>query len=281
MRLGAVCVAAAIGVSLACGTTLAAQPSASQPVSFAELEVKAREACRGDVSIASDAMRLADMDGDGKTDVLFNWASVTCASSGVQSRGAGFCGMHNCSIDIYLSSQYRPGGWPIPILNHQEVAPQVLSTGPKARLRTAYQGGSCEFAKVCGREWVWNGSKFESRELTSAEQRQSSTVEEPIAITKANLTGRWVDTQDGCATDAVLSFAADGSYASYEQNGDWRLLGKRIAVVVRETYVLGDADSIRQVRDPKAVVFDVVSLTPTHMTLRSGAGRTDRYRRCG
>lgn len=220
------------------------------------------------------------MDGDGQADVLFNWARVNCATPVGATGGAGFCGMHNCSIDIYLSSQHRPGDWPKPILNHREIAPQILSIQQGAVLRTSYQGGSCEFAKVCKREWRWNGSKFVSRELGAGDEPVAPPVDTALEVTRANLAGSWVGAGDGCATDAVLILGADGGYAGYEQNGDWRLLGNRIAIMVRETYVLGDAGSTRKVRDPKPVVFEVVSLTSAGLSLRRDSGQVDAYRRC-
>ncbi len=270
---------ASLGMLIAAPAT--AQSGQTRPISAVALQAKADEACRSKATLAPGAIRIADLDGDGRTDVLFNWARVSCATPVGAAGGAGFCGMHNCSIDIYLSSQYRPGDWPKPILNHREASPQILSVQPRAVLRTSYQGGSCEFAKVCQREWRWNGSKFVSRELTAADISNAPPVGSALEVTRANVAGVWVGAEDGCATDAVLTLNADGGYVGYEQNGDWRMLGKRIMIMVRETYVLGDAGSTRQVRDPQPVVFEVVALNATRMSLRRSTGEVDEYRRCG
>lgn len=253
-----------------------AQPITAGPISQAELMTKARDACKSEPTFASDTFLRADMDGDGKTDVLFNWAGVTCANppSALARKGAGNCGMHNCSVDVYLSSQYKPGGWPKPILNHMEIAPEILPAGTSAILRTSYQGGSCKFAEVCQREWRWNGAKFISEEVTA------SAASGAAPITQANLIGNWVDAADGCATDLSLSLRADGSYGSFEETGDWRLIGDRIAIVVRETFVMGDAGSERAVSDPKPVMLSVVSLTPNAMTVRRANGQETRFKRC-
>ncbi|WP_299297159.1 hypothetical protein [uncultured Erythrobacter sp.] len=258
-----------------------AQSVQPRPISDAALQTKADEACRSKATLASGAIRVADLDGDGQADVLFNWARVTCAKPVGAAGGAGFCGMHNCSVDIYLSSQYNPGDWPKPILNHREASLQILSVQPRALVRISYQGGSCEFAKVCRREWRWDGSKFVSRDLGAGDEPGPPPITATLEVTKANVAGNWVGAADGCATDAVLMLGADGSYAGYEQNGDWRLLGNRIAIMVRETYVLGDAGSTRQVRDPQPVVLTVKSLSSDRMSLQQSSGKVEDYRRCG
>ncbi|MEM7689842.1 MAG: hypothetical protein AAF291_12540 [Pseudomonadota bacterium] len=258
-----------------------AQSSGPPPISVSELQVKARAACRSAPTFGPGAVQRADMDGDGRTDVLFNWAEVTCtAGSAMQRKGAGFCGMHNCSVDVYLSSQYKPGGWPKPILNHQEIAPRLIQSGEKSVLRTAYQGGSCTFAKVCQREWSWNGAKLVSREIDGPLGADVAGEEPALAITRQAITGQWVEAPDGCATDAVLNFEPNGDYASYEQIGDWRLLGNRIAVVVRETFVLGEAGSRQRVTNPTARMLEVLSVSPSSLKLRGVNGSVTDLRRC-
>lgn len=269
------------GLIAATPHTVKAQSSGPPPISASELKAKAREACRSAPIFGPDAVQRADMDGDGRTDVLFNWAEVTCSGgSAMQRKGAGFCGMHNCSVDVYLSSQYKPGGWPKPILNHQEIAPRVVQSGELSVLRTAYQGGSCTFAKVCQREWSWNGSKLVSREIEASFTATAAADEPALAVTRQAIVGQWVEAPDGCATDAVLVFEANGDYASYEQTGDWRLLGKRIAVVVRETFILGEAGSRKRVTSPTARMLEVVSVRPSSLQLRGSNGKVTDLRRC-
>lgn len=255
-----------------------AQASSAAPITPSQLEVKAREACGASVTLSPDAILRADLDNDGREDVLFNWRNVDCqSSSALMSLGAGNCGMHNCGIDIYLSSQYRPGGWPKSILNHMEVPPSIV----RGKLRTATQGGSCKFAQVCNWEWSWDGKKLVSRPLKTSEETAQQAASQPIAITIENLIGIWAQDGDKCATDFVLAFKKDGQYASYEENGDWRLLGERIAVVVRETYVLGDEGSNKPVANPKAVMMAVEMLTPDRLVLRFSDGSANAFRRCG
>ncbi|MEM7702844.1 MAG: hypothetical protein AAF251_12965 [Pseudomonadota bacterium] len=261
--------------------TLSAQSSGPPPISVSELQAKAREACRSAPAFGAGAVQRADMDGDGRTDVLFNWAEITCSGgSATQRKGAGFCGMHNCSVDVYLSSQYKPGGWPKPILNHQEIAPQIVQSGSQSVLRTSYQGGSCTFARVCQREWSWNGAKLVSREIEEPINASAAAQEPALTVNRQAIVGQWVEAPDGCATDAVLVFNANGDYASYEQTGDWRLLGNRIAVVVRETFILGEEGSRKRVANPTARMLEVVSVRPSSLQLRGANGKVTDLRRC-
>lgn len=250
-----------------------AQSSNPPPITLSELEAKARSACQGDVTIAPNAMRRLHMDGDDLVDVVFNWGQVTCQSaSAMKRKGAGFCGMHNCSIDIYLSSQYRPGGWPKAVMNHRE-KPFGLAG---AALRTSTQGGSCRGAQLCYWEWRWDGSELQSTKMSSNNPSGPASV----PITAENLTGIWGIASSSCANDYMTAFKAGGEYASYEENGDWRLIGNRIAVVVRETYIMGDADSIRPVAEPKPLMLQVATLTADRLAIRRLDGSKAYFRRC-
>ncbi|MEL7188963.1 MAG: hypothetical protein AAGK17_05370 [Pseudomonadota bacterium] len=254
-----------------------AQTASQGPITMAELEAKARDACGGAIEMEAGAIRRADMDGDGKSDVLFEWRYVTCdTSSALMQRGAGYCGMHNCGIDIYLSSTYRPGSWPKTVMNHTEIPASIVGN----RLRTATQGGSCKFAQVCRWEWSWDGNELVSRPLSDAAQVAPASVSTSLPITVANLAGDWVDGPDGCSTDTGMALKPNGDFASYEQNGDWRLLGKRIAIVVRETYVMGDGGSTQTVANPKAKLLTVETLTKDQLSLIDSEGNRTNFRRC-
>ncbi|KWV91109.1 hypothetical protein [Erythrobacter sp. YT30] len=277
MRAFAVGLASLVTVFAMPGAALA-QSADALPISRSDLETKARDACSGAVTLSPTAIRRADLDRDGRSDVLFDWAQVTCQSgSAMMKKGAGFCGMHNCSIDIYLSSQYRPGDWPKPILNHREIEPTLVGN----TLRTSSQGGSCEFAHVCKWEWSWNGTELESRALKAADDASSQPMATALPVTIANLAGNWVELGDGCASDVGMALNENGAFSAYEQNGDWRLLGKRIAIVVRETYILGDADSTRPVTDPKPIMLTVESLTDDQLTVTRTNGARVVFRKCG
>jgi len=253
----------------------------SEPVSMATLNDKVRNACMGEGAIGPDAILRADMDGDGKQDVLFNWAKVTCAAQISATGGGGFCGMHNCSIDVYLSTQYRPGGYPTPILNHREIAPQIIPAGAYPILRTSYQGGNCTFAEVCEMAWRWDGRQFQSTPIAREDTQAARSAQQPVRLSREGLAGNWVSAQDGCATDFRILFRADGRYESYEEAGSWRLLGNNIAIMVRETFVMGEESSHRLIRDPDPVVWTVKALTRTTLTVQDAEGRQFSYRRCG
>lgn len=129
---------------------------ASAPIAFAALEAQAREACAGPVVFGPATITLAEIDGDGRTDLLFDWSRVSCSNGG--PRGAGFCGMHMCSVDLYASSVYAPGGYPQGILALEfDVQPR----GSDIILRTTSMGGSCPFAEVCEAGWRWTGAALE------------------------------------------------------------------------------------------------------------------------
>lgn len=131
-------------------------------IRFSALLDKARDACQSEPGLEGEAVITGDFDGDGQRDILFLWERVRCtnAPSAVSAIGAGFCGMHNCSVDVYLSSVYQPGGWPQALLSHTGIPIEVFDIGGRPALRTFYAGGDCAFANVCDRVWQFDGVKL-------------------------------------------------------------------------------------------------------------------------
>ncbi|GGA97428.1 hypothetical protein [Allosediminivita pacifica] len=182
---------AAIGEVLAiCGegaapTTAATGPTAATTgLTAAAPEARIREACRGAYS-GEDAIVQTEIDGDGKPDFLLDWSSVTCADRSV-GRGGGYCGAQMCSIDVYASSAYAPGGWPQPILALSYALP---APGADHALTTTVTGGSCPITHRCTRHWGWTGGKLEvvAREDVDASQAPSPEAPEPSTSAQAPL----------------------------------------------------------------------------------------------
>lgn len=130
------------------------------PVAPVTLAAAWQVACPVGLSIADGAFTSADLDQDGQPDLMVNTAMLHCAGADSLSmaQGMGACGMHNCVLELYLSSLYQPGGWPVPIYNHMGVPPEIVDAGGVLVLRTAVQGGECPIAELCRGEWRWDGS---------------------------------------------------------------------------------------------------------------------------
>ena len=137
-------------------------PSVDGPVTMETLVARAADACMSAPVFLSDPVQAGDFDGDGRSDTIFNWSKVTCpsAETAMVQIGGGMCGMQNCAVDVYLSSIYEPGGWPVTIYSHQEIPPQIIQRDAGTAIRTQTSGGSCPFAEVCTHVWQWNGSEL-------------------------------------------------------------------------------------------------------------------------
>ncbi len=135
--------------------------SSTRPSRWRRCSPRPYTACGGSLELGPGAITLAEIDGDGRTDVLFDWSKVNCTGAATvgMSRGAGNCGMHMCAVDLYASSVYRPGAYPQGILA-LEFAVQPL--GSEVILTTTSMGGSCPFAEVCERAWRWTGAELQA-----------------------------------------------------------------------------------------------------------------------
>lgn len=152
---------AAIGqVLAACGAGAAQGPATlDATVVFAAIE----KACKGSYTVGDAAVLQTDFDRDGAPDFTLDWGLVQCTSASYvgASRGAGFCGMQMCAVDVYVSSTYRPGTLPQTILS-LGVTPWPQD-GSGAALKTTASGGSCGALQACDRHWDWNGTKLAVR----------------------------------------------------------------------------------------------------------------------
>ncbi len=169
---------AAIGEVLAiCGEGAGPTTTAAPGLTAAVPEARIREACRGAYTGAG-AIVQTEIDGDGKPDFLLDWSSVTCADRSV-GRGGGYCGAQMCSIDVYASSTYDPGGWPQSTLALSYTLP---APGADHALSTTVTGGSCPIAQLCRRHWGWTGGKLE---VVARDDMDTSPAQPPAAADPA------------------------------------------------------------------------------------------------
>ncbi|TCO74087.1 hypothetical protein [Rhodovulum euryhalinum] len=146
--------AAAIDRVLAgCAATARAAPAGAAPdaatLTLAFVQGRIAEACPSGGSFGRGALVQTDIDGDGLNDYLVDWGEVSCPPMG---RGAGFCGAALCTIDVYASSIFRPGGYPQAILGlHKEVQP----FGAPFQLRVQTRHGPVA--------WRWTGTELQAQ----------------------------------------------------------------------------------------------------------------------
>lgn len=124
----------------------------------ASVDARIQEACRGSSTLGDGALQMLQIDDDDLPDLVLNWGLVDCADPSI-GVGAGSCGMHMCSHDIYLSSAWQVGDWPKSIL-----ALGVLPGDPVngIALRSTRMGGPCPRAEICETVWRWTGSDIEA-----------------------------------------------------------------------------------------------------------------------
>lgn len=136
------------------GTATGPAPGAMRQAAQAHVQA----GCRiGVLEQHADAILTGDIDGDGAEDVVLDWRGVRCAGSMAQP----FCGASNCSVDIFLSSQYprsgQPEGWLalgarlIPLTNGNM---GVGMYGSLSACNSAFGRVDCEF------QYYWNGSSL-------------------------------------------------------------------------------------------------------------------------
>lgn len=112
-------------------------------------------ACSGGYTLAKGSELQGDLDGDGQVDKVLDWAGVACGDRS-KGRGAGFCGINMCRIDVMLSST----GVRQEILG---VSPSLTSRAfGGVALRTFALRPSCpEGALECQIDWRWTGTELE------------------------------------------------------------------------------------------------------------------------
>ncbi len=151
----------------------------------AAAENRVRMACQG--SYSGDGLIVeANVDGDGSPDFLIDWEKVSCTSTAV-GRGGGNCGMQMCSIDVYASTVYEPGGWPQAILAYSY---ELAEAGDEHVMSTTVSGASCPITHRCTRYWGWNGSELAVIRSEDVDvSGENSTTRPPPASSPAGLGG--------------------------------------------------------------------------------------------
>lgn len=146
--------AALAQVQAAC--TAAATPAAANgALTPAAVQADVTRDCGGPFTMREGGFVQTDLDLDGQWDYLIDYGSIDCADRS-KGRGAGFCGMQMCSLNVYVSSVWHPGGQPQYLL---AVGFDVWPS-PHLPLKTHRMGGDCPFSTVCTTDWHWNGSQL-------------------------------------------------------------------------------------------------------------------------
>lgn len=166
-------IAATFGSAILCTTALAAPPKLPATVAADLKEVAAECTGVGGRPVTDQAVRQADLNGDGKGDfvLFFGWINCEGAASVYGDRAKG----------VYVYAGDGSGGAQRAF---QESAydVQVEGTGPAAKVWLTVSGGLCgqkqaaTFAeeKFCDRPLAWNGSarKFDFAPVSSARMIQ-------------------------------------------------------------------------------------------------------------
>lgn len=127
-------------------------PASGRILQFGQLIA---EACGGGYRLAEGAELTGDLDGDGREDVVLDWAGVTCDDRS-KGRGAGFCGAALCRIEVLLSG-------PPTVQQLTGHKPRLLNRAfGRVALQTTTMGRSCGGgAQTCMFDWRFDGQKLE------------------------------------------------------------------------------------------------------------------------
>ena len=113
--------------------------------------------CTGPATRTAQALRPAQIDGDGDEDIILDWREVTCTTGPPRP----YCGASMCSADIFLSALYPRKGRPesllalgvrVQPLNNGNDA--VATGGSLSSCRAAFGTAGCEFL------WYWTGAEL-------------------------------------------------------------------------------------------------------------------------
>ena len=142
------------GALAECGPPMTATaPVSGRIVQFGQLIA---EACGGGYRLADGAELTGDLDGDGREDVVLDWAGVTCDDRS-KGRGAGFCGAALCRIEVLLTG-------PPAVQQLMGHRPRLLRRAFKlVVLQTTTMGSSCGGgAQTCTVDWRFDGRQLEA-----------------------------------------------------------------------------------------------------------------------
>lgn len=91
-------------------------------------------------------------------------------------------------------------------------------------------------------------------------------------IQRSLLIGRWAPPGATCQIDCGIIYLKDGTWAAYNESGDWTLRGDRLTLRVTER---GGTDQPgRTVKDEKPIASTIVSLSKTELVERRDDGKT-------
>ena len=111
-------------------------------------------ACGGSASAVPGYLLQGDLDVDGKDDIVIDWSKVTCPGAVPRP----FCGASKCSVDVFLSRTFRPGGQPDGFL----ALGVTMQSSPFGGAQLLLGGGlsDCGGLAACHSIWRWDGRQL-------------------------------------------------------------------------------------------------------------------------
>lgn len=111
--------------------------------------------CSDFFTLGPQAIRTANIDGDGIPDIVLDYNAITCDND---NKRPGVCGASLCSVDIFLSRTFAKTGQPEQLLGMSaELVP--LSNGNQA-VATSGNLSICQSTEPCAFYWYWDGHSF-------------------------------------------------------------------------------------------------------------------------
>ena len=141
------------------GTTSAPAPLPKSPATDLRAAAEAHifASCGGPARGTPDYLRTADLDRDGKEDVIVSWSELTCTTGFPRP----FCGAANCSIDMFLSRSFPLTGKPYTRLamsaelkKSPDGGDEIWFSGTVRTCPAATRGTDCRHV------WRWNGREL-------------------------------------------------------------------------------------------------------------------------
>lgn len=111
--------------------------------------------CSDFYTLGPQALRAANIDGDGIADIVLDYNNITCDND--HSR-PGVCGASLCSVDVFLSRTFTQTGQPEQLMG-MSASLVPLSNGNQA-IVTSGTLSTCQSTDPCAFYWYWNGNTF-------------------------------------------------------------------------------------------------------------------------
>jgi hypothetical protein len=111
--------------------------------------------CSDFYRLGAQALRGANIDGDGVLDIVLDYNDITCDNDNSRP---GVCGASQCSVDVFLSRTFARSGQPEQLMG-TSASLVPLSNGNQAVV-TGGNLASCQSTQACAFYWYWDGASF-------------------------------------------------------------------------------------------------------------------------